>query len=551
MATRGTYGRIPVIMKEYDENESSYNAREWLSDDDGGLYYVKSDGKTIISLYDTVRRIMEEHEKDGAHTNLHITNRVLFDKGFKIKVGGDFMESDIVTIKQNIDDDGNEVINTINISKLNVVPITSGGTGTKSFNNGIVMKKSGTTYLEAGTAPVSFGGTGKSSWTTGAVWANASSSLTSGTLPVTFGGTGKSSWTTGAVWANKTTSLTSGTLPVNYGGTGANNLGTGVVYANGTKAFKTLELSTYNVDSVYSNNESNEVASMKSVRKAYEACAIKNHRSTERTYGIGTDKYFGHVKIYNSTVKYDPDVGYLSRNKPELPGSEAGMAVGPNTINCLAQSMYAAFANAIKSKAGQDGIRIIYMSPIYSSVNGYDYIHCELTDNRTYHTAMNSGANGTNPFAATTVRQSALGIHIWVSDARLKKDIVRTEEDNALSKILSIDHKSFTFIKSGAHVKLGYVAQELEQIDKSFTTHVLSDPNNPNIDKNDDRNFTYQVNESGIIPYITKAIQEFYSDYHEEKEKLEKENVDLRNEIDDLKSRIEQLERLFSIYNNK
>ncbi len=81
----------------------------------------------------------------------------------------------------------------------------------------------------------------------------------------------------------------------------------------------------------------------------------------------------------------------------------------------------------------------------------------------------------------------------WVCDKRYKKNI-KDSEYQALNKILSINHKEFDY-KYGGHVENGYVADELEEIDKSFI-----------FESGEDKIKHPQL--SSIIPAITKAIQE-------------------------------------------
>lgn len=84
------------------------------------------------------------------------------------------------------------------------------------------------------------------------------------------------------------------------------------------------------------------------------------------------------------------------------------------------------------------------------------------------------------------------------SDKRLKIDI---EDCNtkALDLIMQIRHRQFKMKKDGIHYNIGYIAQELEEIDKNF---VLINEKDKNVEKR------YYINELPIIATITKAIQE-------------------------------------------
>lgn len=86
------------------------------------------------------------------------------------------------------------------------------------------------------------------------------------------------------------------------------------------------------------------------------------------------------------------------------------------------------------------------------------------------------------------------------SDARLKENIKETEVKSALDIINKIEHYSFDFIDSKEHKHIGYIAQQLEKIDKDFV--------NINNVKMNDIEEVYTLNEKKITPYITKALQE-------------------------------------------
>lgn len=98
------------------------------------------------------------------------------------------------------------------------------------------------------------------------------------------------------------------------------------------------------------------------------------------------------------------------------------------------------------------------------------------------------------------------------SDRRYKKDIKECEV-NAIDKIMQIRHKQFTKITDNKHYDIGYIAQDMEEIDSNF---VLVN------EKDEDK--TYYINELPIIATLTKAIQE------------------QQTQIEDLKKRLEELE---------
>ena len=94
------------------------------------------------------------------------------------------------------------------------------------------------------------------------------------------------------------------------------------------------------------------------------------------------------------------------------------------------------------------------------------------------------------------------------SDRRLKTNIQDSKE-NALEKIMQIQHRSFDWKENGEHQKNGYIAQELEQIDEEFVI------------VNEDK---YSINLLNLLSIVTKAMQE-------QQEQIEK----LKQEIEALK----------------
>lgn len=98
------------------------------------------------------------------------------------------------------------------------------------------------------------------------------------------------------------------------------------------------------------------------------------------------------------------------------------------------------------------------------------------------------------------------GLSAWPSDARMKESITDSPVD-ALSVIRSIKHRTFRWkdvvdgfgeTHEGCLVDCGYIAQELEEINKGFAFTVGEGTEGER----------KQISEQRLIPYITKAIQE-------------------------------------------
>ena len=90
----------------------------------------------------------------------------------------------------------------------------------------------------------------------------------------------------------------------------------------------------------------------------------------------------------------------------------------------------------------------------------------------------------------------------WTSDARLKKNIETSDKDS-LNLINAIQHYSFDWKENNKHEDIGYIAQELEKIDKNLIRkYPIEDENNNVID------YHYTINERYIISNLTRALQQ-------------------------------------------
>lgn len=117
----------------------------------------------------------------------------------------------------------------------------------------------------------------------------------------------------------------------------------------------------------------------------------------------------------------------------------------------------------------------------------------------------------------------AYGINMWASDRELKKDIVDSTV-TAIETINKIKHRAFKWKENDIENKNGYIAQELEEINPDFVLKI------PQTEDND--SFSYQINETIIIPYITKAIQEVFAMIEDQQKQIN----ELKEQINNLKS---------------
>ena len=143
-----------------------------------------------------------------------------------------------------------------------------------------------------------------------------------------------------------------------------------------------------------------------------------------------------------------------------------------------------------------------------------------LSSNQVYGLAVRSGGDTGQYLEIQTRNSSVYGVGINPSDISLKENVKETKV-KAIDVISKIDHYSYKFKDKeyGTGADCGYIAQELEKVNKEFTYEVKQE---------DDSSILYP-NYNVMIPYITKAIKE----QQEEIEKLKEENKFLRNKIEE------------------
>lgn len=123
------------------------------------------------------------------------------------------------------------------------------------------------------------------------------------------------------------------------------------------------------------------------------------------------------------------------------------------------------------------------------------------------HTSITSGDSGTT---------YDYGISMWESDERFKDNIVPTKK-SGLDFIDKVEHVEFDWndkSPNDGHVDIGYIAQQLEEIEPQ-TVSKIKQQEGSYIDE------IYQINESAVIPYLSKAIQELHAIVKEQQAKIE------------------------------
>lgn len=111
------------------------------------------------------------------------------------------------------------------------------------------------------------------------------------------------------------------------------------------------------------------------------------------------------------------------------------------------------------------------------------------------------------------------------SDKRLK-DNIKDSEIKALDTIDKIKHRQFDWKKNNKHENIGYIAQEMEEIDENY----IHKTKIKNKDGEDD--YDYQINLLSVLSTATKAIQELNEKVNSQEQ-----------EINFLKEKINFLER--------
>lgn len=159
-------------------------------------------------------------------------------------------------------------------------------------------------------------------------------------------------------------------------------------------------------------------------------------------------------------------------------------------------------------------------------INLYGDYSFDFKNNRIINVANMATSNEVDNFSATTGDYLYVGLregggftlYPSSSDERLKKDIENSTE-TAIDKIMKIKHRKFKWKKDNSQIDIGYIAQELEELDKNFIHK------NTHKTKEGQIEYEYQINLLSVLATATKAIQE------------------QQEEIEELRQRINQLER--------
>lgn len=114
----------------------------------------------------------------------------------------------------------------------------------------------------------------------------------------------------------------------------------------------------------------------------------------------------------------------------------------------------------------------------------------------------------------------------WVSDAKLKANIMDTDVCG-IDAIRRFKHESYIFKKTGFQRSIGYIAQNLQEIDPQLVENLGG---------------TLAINPEVVIPYISKAVQELDAKIACNTQNIQQELQKRDFEISQLQRRIQQLE---------
>jgi len=122
-------------------------------------------------------------------------------------------------------------------------------------------------------------------------------------------------------------------------------------------------------------------------------------------------------------------------------------------------------------------------------------------------------ASSTNTIVFTDTSNNQWWVKVDASDKRLKDNISDTDEVSALSKIMAIKHRQFDW-KRGGHVDIGYIADEMIEIDPNFAMALPSKVD----DEGNEVESMLQIKTDTVMFMMTKAMQEMQREIEKLKE---------------------------------
>ena len=213
------------------------------------------------------------------------------------------------------------------------------------------------------------------------------------------------------------------------------------------------------------------------------------------------------------------------------------------TISDLAEHIYC-YDYKIYKKLGTNNNLYKIGNFSFASDNNYGYAELCMTrvfKENVYNTACIVPSNNTstaNKSITVYLPSSSGTLQIASSDIKLKDNINDCEISDAISFINKIHLHSFDWKTDGYHQPIGFIADELKELDNNLSIGGNSDE----LDENGLPIDPKCVNTFYLQGYEVKAIQELSSKVDNKVDALEKENNKLKDIINQLLERVTILE---------
>jgi hypothetical protein len=240
--------------------------------------------------------------------------------------------------------------------------------------------------------------------------------------------------------------------------------------------------------------------------------------------GIGATSPSGRLDVTTGSTNYcyfqstaDSDAGIRLKNS----GRDYGIFANGGGGSANALRFYDFTAGAERMRIDSSGNLLVGATAVSSQGEKFASTSANLaslfktTGGATNNWATNfwnNGTSGNNLFvefgtetaysgrgSITYNRAGGLTVYNTTSDARLKQNIV--DSPSALSKINSVQIRSFDWKETGNHVDFGVIAQELKEVAPEAVTE--GEDNEDNTVKR-----YWGVDTSALVPALVKAVQE-------------------------------------------
>lgn len=219
---------------------------------------------------------------------------------------------------------------------------------------------------------------------------------------------------------------------------------------------------------------------------------------------------------WSSVFSFDLDGAFVINHKTYLrAGSTGHLAINTSYGNCEIGPMNGSHCHIYTDRPSFWFNRNIYTEGrIYPVGGGQQTINSDLdgTNSVNFMKRMQN-QYGTN-YIHVAGPYGAHGIDVWGSDIKLKKDIIelgkksklKSNEITGLDLIKKIKHYSYRYKEFDKNISIGYIGQQLEEVDDRLVLKVAQDEDSPLCTEDD--KFIRQPSVQHILPHVTKAIQE-------------------------------------------